>query len=142
VAEAKVSGSLPLPPAQAWALLSDLSRFDEWMTIHNDWIGPLPNLVAGAKVTQQLTVMGLTSVVEWTIDDFAPPSSLRISGTGLAGAQIAFTLGVAPSGDESTVSIDAEFTGEIMVGAIGEAVEQHAAAELQNSLANLQRIAL
>ena len=72
----------------------------------------------------------------------APPlSSLRISGAGLAGAQIAFTLAVAAAGDHSTVSIDAEFTGQMMVGAIGDAVQKNATVELEKSLAKLQELA-
>lgn len=140
MAQAKVSGLLPVPPDQAWSLLSDLSRFGEWMTIHDDWQGTIPELTIGAKVTQRLTVMGMTNLVEWTIDDYAPPASLRISGTGLAGAQIAFTLAVMAADAGSTVSIDAEFTGQMMTGAIAQAVEKNATVELESSLARLQQL--
>lgn len=138
--QATVSGVLPFSQHEAWALLSDLSRFDEWMTIHDTWCSAIPELAVGAKVTEQLTVMGIRNVVEWTVDSYAPPSSLRISGTGLAGAEIAFTLSVLPADAGSAVSIDAEFTGQMMAGPIGEAVERHATAELQNSLARLQEL--
>jgi carbon monoxide dehydrogenase subunit G len=141
MAEAHVSGELPLSQDDAWKLLSDLSRFDEWMTIHDSWKSEIPELTVGAKVTEQLTVMGMTNVIEWTIDEYAPPASLRISGAGLAGAQIAFTLSVAAAGAQSTVSIDAEFTGQMMVGAIGDAVQKNATVELEKSLAKLQEIA-
>ena len=53
------------------------------------------------------------------MDEYNPPKSLKISGTGLAGAQIAFTLSVGGSGETAEVTIDAEFTGQMMVGAIG-----------------------
>ena len=141
MAEAKVSGQLALSQDDAWKLLSDLSRFDQWLSIHDSWRSEIPELATGAKVTEQLTVMGMTNVIEWTIESFDPPSSLRIAGTGLAGAQIAFTLSVAPVGSGSEVTIDAEFTGQMMVGAIGDAVQKNATIELEKSFAKLRELA-
>ena len=141
MAEAHVCGQLALSPEDAWTLLSDLSRFDQWLSIHDSWRSELPELVAGAKVTEQLTVMGMTAVIEWTIESYSPPSSLRIAGTGLAGAQIAFTLSVAPAASNSEVTIDAEFTGPLMVGAIGDAVQKNATIELERSFAKLRELA-
>ena len=142
MAEAHVSGELPLSREDAWNLLSDLSRFEEWLTIHDTWKSDIPELSLGSKVTEQLTVMGMTNVIEWTIDAYEPVSSLTISGTGLAGAQIAFTLSVADAGAGSAVSIDAEFTGQMMVGAIGQAVEKNATVELESSFAKLRELAV
>ena len=142
MAEAHVSGELPLSRDDAWKLLSDLSRFEEWLTIHDTWKSDIPELSLGSKVTEQLTVMGMTNVIEWTIDAYEPPRSLTISGTGLAGAQIAFTLSVADATAGSAVSIDAEFTGQMMVGAIGQAVEKNATVELESSFAKLRELAV
>jgi carbon monoxide dehydrogenase subunit G len=139
--EARVCGVLPLPPDSAWALLSDLARFDEWLTIHDAWESEIPELAAGATVTERLTVMGISSAIDWTIETFAPPSSLTIGGTGLAGAQIRFTLGLEPRDGSSLASINVQFTGALMVGAIGAAVEKNATAELETSLERLQRLA-
>jgi hypothetical protein len=141
MAEARVSGVLPLAPADAWALLSDLTRFDEWLTIHDAWTSEIPPLAAGATVTERLTVMGITSTIDWTIETFAPPDSLTIVGTGLAGAQIAFTLALESHDGCARASIDVQFTGALMVGAIGAAVEKNATAELETSLVRLQRLA-
>ena len=49
MAEARVSGILPLPPPDAWALLSDLSRFDEWLTIHDAWESEIPEISPRAR---------------------------------------------------------------------------------------------
>ena len=142
MAESHATVQLPVDQAQAWALLSDLSRFDEWMTIHDKWSSELPETVGvGTKFTEQLTVMGMTNKIEWTVEEYDAPSAMKISGTGLAGAQISFTLSVAADGDKSTVAIDATFTGQMMVGAIGQAVEKNATAELEASLAKLAELA-
>jgi carbon monoxide dehydrogenase subunit G len=136
--EAHVVTELPTTPANAWAILSDMSRFEEWMTIHDKWNTEIPAQIAvGTKVTEQLTIMGMTNKIEWTVEEYNPPKSLKISGTGLAGAQISFTLSVGGSGDTAEVTIDAEFTGQMMVGAIGQAVEKNAGVELEKSLAQL-----
>jgi carbon monoxide dehydrogenase subunit G len=141
MAEVHATAELPLSPDDAWKLLSDLSRFDEWLTIHDKWSSDIPELSVGARVTEQLTVMGMTNKIEWTVEEFVPPSSLKISGTGLAGAQIAFTLSVAPAGDGALATIDADFTGQMMVGAIGDAVAKNALVELENSMAKLRELA-
>jgi hypothetical protein len=119
-----------------------MSRFEEWMTIHDKWNTDVPAQVeVGTKVTEQLTIMGMTNKIEWTVEEYNPSKSLKISGTGLAGAQISFTLSVGPGSGSGTASaevkIDAEFTGQMMVGAIGQAVEKNAAIELDKSLAQL-----
>jgi carbon monoxide dehydrogenase subunit G len=141
MAEVNATVPLPLAPDAAWALLSDLSRFDQWLTIHDKWSSDIPELAVGARVTEQLTVMGMTNKIDWTVDVFDPPASLKISGVGLAGAQIAFTMSVAAADAGSEVTIDAEFTGQMMVGAIGDAVAKNALVELEASLTKLRELA-
>jgi hypothetical protein len=141
MAVARVCGALALSPDDAWALLSDLARFDEWLTIHDAWESEIPALAPGASVTERLTVMGITSTVVWTVQAFAPPSSLTITGTGLAGAQITFTLALEARAGDALARIDADFSGALMVGSIGAAVEKHATAELERSLLRLQELA-
>jgi hypothetical protein len=120
-----------------------MSRFEEWMTIHDKWNTDVPDVITvGTKVTEQLTIMGMTNKIEWTVEEYNPPKSLKISGTGLAGAQISFTLSVGEgaSAASSSVTIDAEFTGQMMVGAIGQAVEKNAGIELDKSLTQLSAL--
>jgi carbon monoxide dehydrogenase subunit G len=137
--EAHVVTELPCSPEDAWAILSNMSRFEEWMTIHDKWNTEVPEQISvGTKVTEQLTIMGMTNKIEWTVEEYNPPKSLKISGTGLAGALVTFTLSVGSgASDNAEVKIDAEFTGQMMVGAIGQAVEKNAAVELDKSLTQL-----
>lgn len=140
MAESHVTTVLPVPHEAAWKVLSDLSRFEEWLTIHDAWKSDLPELAEGARVTEQLSVMGMTNKIDWTVMAHEPPSTLKISGTGMAGAQITFTLSVAPEGDGSLVTIDAEFSGQMVVGAIGAAVERSTTTALEESLAKLTEL--
>ncbi|PZS32666.1 MAG: polyketide cyclase [Pseudonocardiales bacterium] len=141
MAEAHVSTELPLPADEAWKLLSDLSRFDQWLTIHDEWKSEIPELAVGAHVKEQIVVMGMKNVVDWAVAAYDPPRSLTISGAGMAGAQIAFTLSVAGEGSASTVSVAAEFTGQMIVGPISAAVEKNAKEQLEASLAKLRELA-
>jgi hypothetical protein len=141
MARTSVAGELPLRPDEAWSLMSDLSRFGDWLTIHGGWVGDLPALEIGARFTEQLVTMGLSSTVVWTIDHLEPPHELRITGVALAGSQIEFTMSVAPEGDHSRVEVDVALGGQLLTGPIGLAVEQNVQTELSKSLVRLQELA-
>lgn len=141
MAQTSVAGELPLSPDAAWTLLSDLSRFGDWLTIHGGWVGDLPDLEVGAQVTEQLVAMGLNTNVVWTIERYEPPHEVRLSGVGLAGSQIEFAMSVAAAGDHARVEVDVALGGQLLTGPIGLAVEQSIQAELEKSLIRLQELA-
>ncbi|MFG1796818.1 SRPBCC family protein [Nocardia sp. NPDC049149] len=139
MAQAKVSKEFPVAQEKVWAVLSDPSRFEEWLTVHTKWKEQPPaQLSTGATMTEVLTIMGMANTITFTVEDYDAPNSTKFSGTGMAGAQISFTLTVAPSGATGAlVTIDAEFVSQMMVGAIGAAVERASTKELDASLTNL-----
>jgi hypothetical protein len=51
------------------------------------------------------------------------------------------SINLAGTGDTSTVTLAAEFTGAMIVGPISAAVEKNATAELETSLARLRDLA-
>jgi carbon monoxide dehydrogenase subunit G len=128
----------PAPPEKVWATMSDPRRYDEWLTIHQDWRGELPEkLSVGTKLTEIVSVMGMANKIEWTVEVYEPPSRVTISGTGMAGVRVSFTLSVRPTESGSQARIDAEFSGQMVVGAIGAAVEKQSKKELDASLEKL-----
>ncbi|AHH95529.1 SRPBCC family protein [Kutzneria viridogrisea] len=130
-----VSKELPVSKEQAWALLTDLSRYEEWLSLHQGWRSELPaELSQGAKVTEIIAIMGMANKIEWNFDSYEAPSTVRMSGTGMAGVKIAFTLSVQENGSGSAASIDADFSGQMVVGAIGTAIAKTARKELEQSL--------
>jgi len=131
----------PAPPEKVWSTMSDPNRYEEWLTIHQGWRGEIPaELSVGTKLTEIVSVMGMANKIEWTVDEYEPPSKVKISGTGMAGVQVSFTLSVMPTGSGSQASIAAEFTGQMVVGAIGAAVEKQSKKELDASLAKLAEL--
>jgi hypothetical protein len=83
----------------------------------------------------------MANKINWTVDEFEAPKGPAISGTGLAGVKISFRLGVQPADGGSTVSIGAKFTGQMIVGPLGAAVEREGQKAIDQSLANLAAIA-
>jgi carbon monoxide dehydrogenase subunit G len=128
-------------PEKVWATMSDPNRYEEWLTIHQSWRGEIPaELTVGTKLTEIVSVMGMANKIEWTVEVYEPPSTVKISGTGMAGVQVSFTLSVSPTESGSRAAIEAEFTGQMVVGAIGAAVEKQSKKELDASLAKLAEL--
>lgn len=139
MAEVHVSQEIAASQEETWAVFSDLSKFDEWLTIHDKFHGDLPaGITVGATFTEQATIMGMSNKIDWTVEAYDAPTTLTISGTGLAGAQITFVLSIEAVGENASVArIDAEFVGTLVVGAIGAAVERAATKEVTTSLEKL-----
>ena len=78
--------------------------------------------------------MGMANKIEWTIDEVNAPNRVKISGVGMAGVTIEFVLSVEAEGAGSKATIDASFTGAMIVGPIGKAVAKNAKGDLETSL--------
>lgn len=141
MASISVSASLPTAPEKTWDALSDLSRWEEWLTIHQSWKSDLPTEVAtGITFTEVVSVMGMANKIEWTVSAVTPGESVTIEGTGMAGVKVQFTLQVEPEGEGSRATIDASFTGTMIVGPIGKSVAKNAKGDLEQSLAQFAGI--
>lgn len=139
MAKVNATATVPALPEHAWAVASDLSRFDEWMTLHDGWRGELPAVIEeGVALTSVVTVMGLRNRINWRVESFAPPSGLSISGRGVGGVRVALTLSIRASGSSaSEVTIDAEVTGRPVFGPVGMAIGRAVRADIRKSVAIL-----
>jgi carbon monoxide dehydrogenase subunit G len=139
MAEVHVSQEIAASQQETWATFSDLAKFPAWLTIHDKFYDEPPtDLAVGTTFTEQATIMGMSNKIDWTVEAFEAPTSLTITGKGLAGAQITFALSLEATGEGScTARIDAEFVGTMVVGAIGAAVERAADKEVTASLEKL-----
>ena len=125
-------------PEKVWAVVSDLNRFGEWLSMHKSWKSELPSEISqGTQVTAIVSLLNMPNTITWTIDEYDAPRVVRLSGTGMAGVKVAIGLDVEPSGSGSSVSISADFEGQMIVGAIGQAIEKAGNAELDQSLSKL-----
>ena len=133
---------IPATPERVWEAIADPASYERWLTIHTKWKGDVPQEFSeGATVDEVVTMLGMANTISWTVQEFDAPSRLTISGTGMAGVKTRFTMSVAPDGNGgTTASIAAEFEGQMVVGALGKAVEKDAQANLEQSLANLSKL--
>lgn len=133
-----VNATLDVPAAQdeVWGVIADPGRYDEWLTIHTKWKDGTPErFVEGAQVAEVVTMLGMANTITWTVEQLDVPSRLRISGVGMAGVRSTFTLAVDPLDEGgSRVGIEAQFEGQMIVGALGAAVEKDAKEQLERSL--------
>lgn len=138
VPKVNATATVPASPSRTWAVASDLTRFDEWMTLHDGWRGEVPDeITQGTSLTSVVKVMGLRNRVSWLVESYRPPSSLRIKGRGVGGVHVALALSIHESGDGSTVTIDAEVTGRPVFGPMGMAVGRAVRADVRRSVAAL-----
>ena len=125
-------------PEEVWAIVSDLNRFGDWLSMHKSWKSEVPSeLSEGTQVTAVVSLLNMPNTITWTIDEHRPPHTVRLSGTGMAGVKVAIGLDVEPAGAGSLVTIGADFEGQMIVGAIGQAVEKAGNTELDQSLSRL-----
>ncbi|WP_446221268.1 type II toxin-antitoxin system Rv0910 family toxin [Nocardia sp. IBHARD005] len=141
MASVSVSANLPTPPEKTWDALSDLARWEEWLSIHQKWKSELPKPVTvGSSFTEVVSVMGMANKIEWEVVEAEAPKRVKISGIGMAGVKIEFTLSVEAEGTGSVATIDASFTGAMIVGPIGKAVAKNAKGDLETSLAKFAEL--
>ncbi|GAA4543828.1 type II toxin-antitoxin system Rv0910 family toxin [Amycolatopsis samaneae] len=133
----QISASVELPatPDKVWAEFSNPNNFEKWLTIHTKWKGEVPAAFSkGAQASEVVTMLGMPNTITWTVDEFEAPVKLVISGTGMAGVKVSFRLSVEAAGTGSKAAIDAEFSGQMIVGALGKAVEKDGKKNLDESL--------
>lgn len=74
MARVDVSASTDVEPGSAWKLASDLSRFDEWMTIIGGWRGAVPSTIReNTQASSLIKVKGFRNVIHWTVTRYDEP---------------------------------------------------------------------
>lgn len=134
--------SLAVSPNALWDTISDLSSWDKWFTIHEKWLTEPPAALApGETLTAKIVMLGMANKIEWTVENVAAPTTLTLSGTGMAGVKCRFDFTVTPDGDGSQFSVAGDFEGALIKGALGKAVEKDGARQLDKTLAQLEALA-
>ncbi|MEZ0052236.1 carbon monoxide dehydrogenase subunit G [Mycobacterium sp. MAA66] len=140
---AKLSSSIevPLSPEKAWEAASNLSRYDEWLSIHRFWRSGLPeNLEKGTKISSIVEVKGMLNRVNWTIVHFNPPESLTLNGDGKGGVKVKLIAKIKPAGDGSLVSFDIHLGGAALFGPIGMVVAAALRSDIAQSLEKFKAV--
>jgi carbon monoxide dehydrogenase subunit G len=109
--------------------------------MHKSWKGEVPTeFTQGSQVTAIVSLLNMPNTITWTVDHYEPPKTVKLSGTGMAGVKVAITLDVEPADAGTAMSIIADFEGQMIIGAIGQAVEKAGHQELAESTARLAEL--
>ena len=135
MAKLSVSIDVPLPPEQAWADASNLSRYKEWLTIHRVWRSKLPEqLEKGTVIDSIVEVKGMPNRITWTIVNYKPPESMTLDGNGVGGVKVKLIAKVKPKDDNAVVSLDVHLGGRALFGPIGMIVAAALKSDIRESL--------
>jgi len=138
MAGTEVERVIDAPFEKVWEVVTDLKRWQEWNTLFTKWKSDVPDSMAqGTQVTAVLTIMGMANTITLTVDEYNPPKLVKMSGTGMAGAKVSLTLSIDADDDTTHMKARSDFESQMMVGAIGKAIERAAKKELDASLDKL-----
>lgn len=129
------SVELPATPEKVFEVAADPNSFEKWLTLHVKFKGDLPaQLAAGSQYTEVISMMGMPNTITWTVDEYEAPKKMKVSGTGMAGVKVAITIAVEPAGEGAKLDLTTDFEGQMIVGALGKAIEKQGLVELEKSI--------
>lgn len=130
-----------MTPDEAWARASDLSSFDQWMTIFGGWKSPIPDrLTEGVTIDSLIKVKGFRNTITWTITEYDQPKQIALLGKGKGGIKIQMKMTVEPKDAGSGFSLDAKFGGGLLSGPVGGFVARVLESDVRNSVTNLAKL--
>jgi hypothetical protein len=138
MAKVNVAVSSELSPERAWALASDLSRFDQWLTIFSGWRSEVPAQVeVGTCVSSCIRVKGFRNVVHWRVTRYDEPKLIELVGRGRPGIRIALTLCVRDDKPGSALQVIADLSGGLLNTPVGRIVAKVLESDVRKSVENL-----
>jgi hypothetical protein len=141
MATVDVSVSSDLNPDKAWALASDLRRFDEWLTIFGGWRSEVPSTVdVGTRVSSLIKVKGFRNTIQWEVTRYDEPRQIELVGTGKPAVRISLRLCVRDDNPGSTFQVIAELSGGLLNTRVGNLVAKVLESDVRKSVTNLAEL--
>ncbi|MDV7196918.1 SRPBCC family protein [Rhodococcus kroppenstedtii] len=141
MAKLEVVRVVPLSPDAAWAAASDLSRYEEWLSIHDGWRSDIPDeLGEGTQISSVVSVKGLRNRVAWTVQEYAPPRELALKGSGKGGVKVSLTLTVAEKSAGTELAMRIDLGGAPLFGPVGSGVARALKGDIDSSLDTFERL--
>ncbi len=135
MAQLAVTETVEVSYERAWALASDLSRYGEWLSLHDGWRGDLPDeLGLGTEVTGVVRAKGIRNRVTWVVTDYRPPASIVLEGRGKGGTRAALRFALTPRGDRTDLAFVADFSHPALIGPMGSAMARTLRGDLHASI--------
>ncbi|WP_068275761.1 type II toxin-antitoxin system Rv0910 family toxin [Aldersonia kunmingensis] len=143
MAQVQVTNHLNASPESLWAVVSNLSRWGDWFTIHDSWVTEPPEtLTPGTKLTAKISVMGMTNKIDWTVQEIDAPRKLVMEGAGMMGVKTIFGFIVEPASEGgSNFTVESAFEGAMVTGAMAKQIETAGASQLEGTLRKIEQLA-
>src|SRR5690625_1629652 len=136
MASTEASAIINAPADTVWGLVNELKRREDSNTLFTKGKSEPPATVEhGTQAVAVMNIMGMANTITLTVDQYDAPKKMVLSGIGPAGANVTLTLSLEPIGETTQLVAEADFVSQMMVGAIGGAIERAAKKELEASLA-------
>jgi Polyketide cyclase / dehydrase and lipid transport len=138
MAKVDVAVSSKLSPDKAWALASNLRRFDEWLTIFNGWRSEVPSqLEVGTCVSSCIKVKGVRNVIHWQVTRYDEPKLIEMVGRGRGGIRISLCVHVLDDSRGTTFRVVADLSGGVLNTPVGNFVAKLIRNDVRKSVENL-----
>ena len=135
--------TLAVTPAALWSVLADPRTWADWLTVHQRWVAePRTRFVPGARMTAETVMLGVSNIVEWTVESAIAPGTLVLIGAGESGMRTRLTFWISPAQEGARLTVTSEVAGELLSDAIVGAIEQDGAEQLDRSIALLEDLAI
>ena len=125
MSDVDVSVNIEAEPETVWAVLSDVSRVEEWLTVHDEFDDPPSKLREGAELQQRVSSGDISAEVEWLIEEVEEPVFMAWRGRATGGAELRTTYRLVPTDGGTRVECATDF--EIPGGPLGAVAAKVAA---------------
>ncbi|HET7690462.1 MAG TPA: SRPBCC family protein [Nocardioidaceae bacterium] len=132
--QVKMSENIASAPADVWALVSNLSRLGEWLSLHEAWRGEVPELAEGVQLTGVVSAKGMRNKVTWVVDHYDPPRHISLTGDGVGGTKVSLDMRVTPAGTGSTFDFAVDFSHPALKGPLGSIAGKTIKSDLSKAL--------
>lgn len=138
MARVDVAVSSDLSPERAWALASNLRRFEEWLTIFAGWRSEVPlQIEVGTCVSSCIKVRGFRNVVHWRVTRYDEPKLIELVGRARGGIRIGLCLHVEDNKPGTTFRVVADLSGGLLNTRIGNLVTKVIESDVRKSVTKL-----
>lgn len=132
------SQHLTASPAVVWQVLTDPRTWDQWFAVHDTWVTEPPAaLKVGTRLSATLSMLGVTSTLDWVVENIEDGARIELAATGLEGLSVRLMFRVSPAGSGSWITVSGQFSGALISPAILDTVEADGVRQLVESLLSL-----
>lgn len=143
MSDVEVSVEVRAEPSAVWAVLSDVERIDEWLTVHDEFEeDPPAEIEEGIELRQKVSSGDFGARVEWVVETVEEPELMCWHGSATGGAELRTTYRLVPT-DEGTrieCTTDLQLPGGPLGSIAAKAARPRGREEAEESLDRLRRL--